>query len=89
MNKLKVTKVNWFLWIASSIGLYAALTYKEVSFTQIEWIGILLYNFSLFILIMPLAEIIYPDTDKNYYLNRRGFAMMYILLTVVPFVLLQ
>ena len=89
MNKLKVTKTNWFLSIASSIGLYIALTYKGISFTQIEWIGILLYNLSLFILIMPLAEIIYPDTDKNYYLNRRGFVVIYILLTVIPYVLLQ
>ena len=89
MKKIKVTKVNWFLWIISSIGLYTALTYKEVSFTQAKWIGILIYNLSLFILIMPLAEMLYPDTDKNYYLNRKGFAMMYILLTVVPFILLQ
>ena len=86
---MKVTKVNWFLWIFSSFGLYMVLTIKEVSFTPVEWAGILIYNLSFFILIMPLAEVIYPDNEKNYYLNRKGFAMMYILLTVIPFILLQ
>ena len=89
MNKIKVTKTNWFLWIFSSLGLYIALTLKEITFTQMEWIGILIYNLSFFILIMPLSEVIYPDKENNNYLNRRGFGLLYILLTVIPFILLK
>ena len=90
MNKLKITKRHWIMWVIISLLLYIIFNLQGLHFTLLEWIGIVLYNLSVFVFIVPLSKAIFPDTEsEDYALIRRGFLIGYLFLTLILFFLLR
>ena len=88
-RRMKISAINWIMWIGFSLLVYLLLPLKGIEPTFLEWLGIFGYSFSVFIILLPIAETLYPNQTRKDHLNRRAFGLFYILITSITFILIR
>ena len=86
MNKMKIKKRHWFIWLITSLAMYIVFYLQEIAIAPLGWFLLLFNNLILFVVVFPFLEALFPDDKENYSKIRNLFGMLYTLLTIVPLI---